>query len=530
MKEISRFERTGREVIIMGIGTYDEYKKRLEAMKPNVYMEGKKHDRKGDYMRGGLYVLKHTYDCANDPKYEDVCTATSHLTGEKINRFTHIHQSKEDLLNKQKMTRLLCHRVGGCIQRCMGTDAMNALAVVTYDCDQANGTKYYDRFLKYLEYVQKNDIAANCAQTDVKGIRGVRPADQPDPDQYLRIVETREDGVVVRGAKVCNSAAPYMDEIIALPTRFMGPGEEEYAVAFALPGDWEGIKIMGLPGLQAKRKHLDAPIANVGDVESMTIFDDVFVPNDRIFLNGLENPDNTQYAGYLALMFAHFHRHSYTGCKTAVSEVLAAQATLVADVNGVLKKSHVQEKISHIIGTAELVFAAGEASAHRAVRFPNGSWVPDEILTNAGRRLAGHEIYNEYSILADLAGGMSASLPTEESYYDPETAELVAKYTKRNPSYSAEDAHRCFRMMENKLCSPFSGAEMVAGVHGGGSPLMETITMMARYDLEPLKDIAKYLAGINEDIPRYERPTMTPRAMLDKFRKAKEAADKKGKE
>jgi 4-hydroxybutyryl-CoA dehydratase / vinylacetyl-CoA-Delta-isomerase len=203
----------------------------------------------------------------------------------------------------------------------------------------------------------------------------------------------------------------------------------------------------------------------------------------------------------------------------AISEVLASQAALVADVNGITEYPHVREKISHIIGTAELVYAAGEASAMHAVKFPNGSWVPDEILTNAGRRIAGQEIYNEYSILADLAGGIGASLPTEESYYDPETADLVAKYTKRNSKYTAEEAHRIFRMMENKLCDPFSGAEMVAGVHGGGSPIMETITVMSRYDLEPLKDIAKYLAGINNDMPRYERPTATPRAMLDKFKK-----------
>lgn len=504
----------------MSIGNYEDYVARLKKMKPNIYMNGKKHSRDESFLRGGLYAIKQTYDCANDPKYEDVCTATSHLTGEKINRFTHIHQSIDDLLKKQMMTRLMCHRVGGCIQRCMGVDAMNALSCVAYDCDKANGTKYYDRVLKYIEFVQKGDLVVNCAQTDVKGVRGLRPHEQPDPDQYLRIVEVREDGIVVRGAKVCNSIAPYTDEIIALPTRFMGAKDAAYAVAFALPADWEGIKIMGLPGLQHKREHIKAPCAEVGDVESMTIFDDVFVPNDRIFLNGLENPDNVQYAGYLALMFAHFHRHSYTGCKTAVSEVLAAEAALVADVNGIAKEEHVREKISHIIGTAELVFASGQAAAYRAIQYPNGSMVPDEILTNAGRRLAGSEIYNEYSILADLAGGISASLPLEEEYYHPDTAELVNKYTLRNPKYSAEDTHRCFRMIENKLCSQFSGAEMVAGVHGGGSPIMETITMMARYDLEPLKDIAKYLAGINADIPRYERPTTTPRAMLEKFKKS----------
>jgi 4-hydroxybutyryl-CoA dehydratase / vinylacetyl-CoA-Delta-isomerase len=509
----------------MALVTYETYYERLKKMKPNVYLNGKKVDRSGDYMRGGLYCLKQTFDCALDPKYEDVTTATSHLSGEKISRFTHIHQSVDDLLKKQLMTKLLCHRVGGCIQRCMGVDAMNALAVVTYDCDQANGTEYYQRFLKVLRYWQDKDIVGCCAQTDVKGIRGVRPTDQPDPDQYLRIVEVKPDGVIVRGAKVCNSMAPYADEIIALPTRFMGPNEPEYAVAFSLPGDWEGIKLMALPGLRHKRVKLESPDNQVGDVESLTIFDDVFVPNERLFMNGLEHPDVVQYAGYLALMFAHFHRHSYTGCKTAVSEVIASQAALVADVNGITRYPHVQEKISHIIGTAELVFAAGQMSAYRAVQFPNGSWVPDEILTNAGRRVAGQEIYHEYELLADLTGGICASLPTEESFYDPETADLMAKYVTRSPKYTAEEAHRVFRMMEDKLCDAFSGAQMVAGVHGGGSPVMETITMMARYDLEPLKKIARYLAGIDPDIPRYERPTATPRAMLDKFKKT--VAEKK---
>ncbi|MCE5254059.1 MAG: aromatic ring hydroxylase [Actinomycetia bacterium] len=509
----------------MALVTYDTYRDRLVKMRPNVYLHGKKVDRSGDFMRGGLYCLKQTFDCALDPKYEDVVTATSHLSGEKISRFTHIHQSVDDLLKKQLMTKLLCHRVGGCIQRCMGVDALNALAVVTYDCDQANGTGYYERFLKLLRYWQDNDLVGCCAQTDVKGVRGLRPSEQPDPGQYLRIVEVKSDGVIVRGAKVCNSMAPYADEIVALPTRFMGPKEAEYAVAFSLPADWDGIKLMALPGLRHNRVKLTSPDNQVGDVESLTIFDDVFVPNERLFMNGLEHPDVVQYAGYLALMFAHFHRHSYTGCKTAVSEVIASQAALVADVNGITKYPHVQEKISHIIGTAELVFAAGQMSAYRAVRFPNGSYVPDEILTNAGRRLAGQEIYREYEILADLTGGICASLPTEESFYDPETADLMAKYVTRNPKYTAEEAHRVFRMMEDKLCDSFSGAQMVAGVHGGGSPVMETITMMARYDLEPLKEIAKYLAGINPDLPRYERPTATPRAMLDKFKKT--VAEKK---
>lgn len=147
----------------MGVGTYEQYVERLNGMKPNVYIDGKKQGRDGDYISGGLYVIGETFKTANDPEYEELCTATSHLTGEKISRWTHTARSKDDLLKKQLMTKLLCHRVGGCIQRCMGLDTINALEVVTYDCDKANGTEYHKRFTEFLKYVQKNDLVANCA-------------------------------------------------------------------------------------------------------------------------------------------------------------------------------------------------------------------------------------------------------------------------------------------------------------------------------------------------------------------------------
>jgi len=425
----------------------------------------------------------------------------------------------------------------------MGTDAMNALWSVTYDCDEACGTEYHQRLRKYVEYCQEYDLVVNCAQTDVKGSRNPkykRAHMQPDPDSYVHIIKTDVDGIgldgkpckgiIVRGAKICNSNAPYVDEIIVNPTKFMSPDDAEYAVSFALPADWDGIKLMALPGLHHKRTHLEAPFAKVGDCESMTIFDDVFVPNERVFMNGLEQENVCRFAGYLALMFAHYHRHSYTGCKAAVSEVIASQAALVADVNDIARESHVRSKLCDIIQTAELVFSSGVYSAIRAEKFPSGQYVPDEILTNAGRRLAGHNIYHEYEILADLTGGVCASLPTEESFFAPETAELCNKYITRNPAYTAEECHRVMRMMENKLTDSFEAAQAVAGVHGGGSPLMEEITLMSRYDLEELKKIAKYLAGLPgyDKCPRYERKPATPRAMLARYdlEKAKKDAEK----
>lgn len=502
----------------MGIKTFEDYYNRMLKMKPNVYIDGKKVDRSDPRIRPGMNVIKETFDRANDPEYEDLCTAISHLTGEKISRFTHIHQSKEDLLKKQQMTRVLCHRVGGCIQRCMGIDAMNALSVVTYEMDQAFGTDYYKRWEKFCRYFQENDLVGNCAQTDTKGDRLKRPHEQVDPDLYLRVVETRKDGIIVRGAKVCNTVAPYADEIIALPTRFMTDKDSDYAVAFAIPADTDGVKLSARPAYPHKRQKLDAPMAQSGDVESFTIFDDVFIPKERVFMNGNEDPRITPFAGFLALLFAHFHRHSYTGCKPAASEILGSMAALVAEYNGIEREKHVREKLSHIIGTAELVFAAGEASAYRAERSDSGTYIPDEVLTNAGRRLAGEEIYNEYKILADLSGGLSVTLPLEGDFYNEETGDLLNKYIMRKPNVSAENVHRCFRMIETALGSEVAGLMQVAGLHGGGSPQMETITMMARYDVEKLKSIAKYLAGIEKELPIYTRATVTPRAILDRFK------------
>jgi len=389
------------------------------------------------------------------------------------------------------MTRLACQKTGGCIQRCMGIDAMNALSVITYAMDQALGTEYNQRYLKYLSYFQENDLCANCAQTDVKGDRKKRPHEQVDPDLYLRIVERKSDGIVVRGAKAHNTIGPYADEIIVLPTRFLTDEEGDWAVSFALPADWEGIYLVGRPSAPRARRRLHAPIATFGDVESFTIFDDVFVPWERVFMCG-----ETRFGGMLALLFALYHRHSYTGCKPATSDVLMGLAALVAEYNGIEGAEHVRHKLAEIISVAELVYAAGVAASVTGKRQDSGTYTPDVVYCNVGRKHAGMNIYHEFEIVADLAGGLPATLPPEGDFYHEQIGPLLEKYMMRNPKISAEDQHRCFRALSDVICSAQSGLVQIAGLHGGGSPVMEDIAILGNYDLKAKKDIAKYLAGI----------------------------------
>jgi aromatic ring hydroxylase len=476
--------------------TSSEYRKRLYAMRPNIYIGGQKLGRDAPQLEKPINVVATTFDCTDDPEFQGVIKTTSHITGDTINRFCNIHRSIEDLLNKQKMTRLLCHRTGGCIQRCMGIDATNTLSVVTYDTDQKYGTEYNKRFLKWLEYFQREDIVANCAQTDVKGDRSKRPHEQADPDLYLRIVERKSDGIVVRGAKAHNTIAPYAQELIVIPTRALTPEEGDWAVAFAIPADAEGIyQIVRIAEIRP-RIALKAPIASYADAESLTVFDNVFIPWERVFLCG-----ETDMGGRLALQFAEFHRHSYTGCKPSITDIIMGATALVAEYNGVANAQHIRQKIAHLIGISELVNAAGIAAAVNATRTGSGTYVPDSKFVNAGRRLAGENIFHEWEILCDVAGGWYSTLPFEQDWLNEETKGYLEKYTMRNPRISAENQHRLFRLIGDYMTTSWSGVQLAGQYHGGGSPIMETIGLLRDYDLKSKMDLVKRLAGISLDDP-----------------------------
>lgn len=469
--------------------TSAEYLDKLKGMKPNVYMGGEVLNR--DKVPGSA-ILAATFDMANDPANEGIFTATSHLTGEKINRFCNIHQTVEDLLAKQQMTREVAQNVGGCAARCMGIDAMNAISVVTKQCDDAHGTEYHQRYLEFMKNFQKNDLVGCCAQTDVKGDRSLRPGDQADPDLYLRIVEKREDGIVVRGAKAHNSFAPLADEVVVTPTRFLRLNESDWAVAFAVPGDWPGVKMVVRA---AKYRDRDPRIAGLvsgkGECESLTIFDDVFVPWERVFLCG-----EPEFGGQLALLFALYHRHSYTGCKPAVTDIIMGTTALVAEYSGIEREDHVRTKLASLIGVAELVYGCGIAAAHKAIKTPSGTMMPDVVFCNVARKHAGESIFHEYEILADIAGGLPATLPYDTEYLSLDVGELVQKYLKRKADVSVEDIYKCYAWIGDFSCSSMAGVLQYAGLHGGGSPIMEDIAILGTYDINSKKQIAKRLAGI----------------------------------
>jgi aromatic ring hydroxylase len=470
-----------------------EYLEKIHGMKPNVIINGENLKRDDPRLAAVAKVMALTLDKVNDPDFKDLITVESEKFG-TINRFTHIHQSVDDLLKKQELTRKICRLTGGCVFRCMGIDAMNALSIISYRAEAMTGQPYHQRFLKYLEYWQENDIVGSCAQTDVKGNRALRPHQQADPDLYLRVVERRDDGIVVRGAKNHITAAAVAEEIIVVPTRMLTPEEDEYAVAFAIPGDWDGVKLVTRASSH-KRDNYSCAMGDVGDVENFVIFDDVFIPNERVFLSG--GKGEHAFGGWAALLFALFHRHSYTGCKPASSEIILGFSALVSEYSGIEDKKHVQSKLADLVSVCELVYATGIAAAYKATKDESGTMIPDAVFCNVGRKHAGKNYYHELEILADLSGGLPATLPHEADFYDETIGPLLQKYLKRREDVPSEDIYKLYRALSDMLCSSIGGVVAVAGLHGGGSPQMEDVAIIKGYDLELRKNIAKYLSGID---------------------------------
>jgi aromatic ring hydroxylase len=484
--------------------TKEQYFQGLSKMKRNIYLDGERIDRLDERQMDCLNTIGTTFDEAARPENQEVCTAISHLTGERINRFTHIHQNTEDLHRKQDMTRMLCQKVAGCIQRCMGIDATNAIYNVSYEADKANNgaTEYHENFKKWLARFQTEDLVGCCAQTDVKGDRMLRPADQPDPDAYVRIKERLSDGIVVSGCKLHISEASVADEVLVVPTRALREEDKDYAVAFAIPGDWDGLKQTVTIRNFRPRQHFPRGFMQ-GATDSYMIFDDCFVPWERVFLAG-----EWQHGGVLALLFALFHRHSYSGCKPALGDVLLGTAALAADVNNIQRAPHVREKLAEIIMVTELGYAAGYTASDLGkpevympgqgfIPYGPGSYIPHSIFCNVGRCLTGEAVFHEAEILCAISGGVPATFPHEKEFVNPETKDLLLKYTTRSPKMSPEDQAQFWRFMEDSLCSTSSGAARLGAYHGGGSPIMEQIAITTQYDIEARKKLVRYFAGMN---------------------------------
>jgi len=308
----------------MALKTPEQYVDSLRQLNICAYVGGERVASVVDHpaIAPHINTVAKTYELAHQAEHREVMTAISHLSGERVHRYTHIFQNTDDLVKKIQMLRLLGQTTGTCFQRCVGLDALNALYATSFEIDQGEGTGYHKRFCDYLLRVQRDDLMLAGAMTDPKGHRAKKPSEQADPDQFVHVVERRPDGVVIRGAKLHNTGGINSHEILVLPGTGLAAGEKDYAIACAVPAGAPGvIFIFGRQSNDTRKLEGGCDIGNprfgVVGGEAMVVFENVFVPNEHIFMNG-----ETKYCAGLVTYFATWHRANYGGCKGGNADVL----------------------------------------------------------------------------------------------------------------------------------------------------------------------------------------------------------------
>ncbi len=482
----------------MALMNREQYIESLRNLKVKVYMFGELVENFVDHpiIRPSINCLAMTYELAHDPQYEDLMTATSNLTGKKVNRFCHLHQSTDDLRKKVKMQRLLGQKTGSCFQRCVGMDAFNSVFSTTFEIDKAHGTNYHGNFKKYLEYVQENDLTVDGAMTDPKGNRGLSAGQQMDPDLFLHVVETRPDGIVVRGAKAHQTGAVNSHEHLIMPTMAMKAGEEAFAVSFAVPTDSDGIyMIYGRQSCDTRKLEdgADVDLGNkeFGGQEALVVFDNVFVPNDRIFMNG-----EVDFASMLVERFSGYHRQSYGGCKVGVGDVLIGAAALAADYNGAHKASHVKDKLIEMTHLNETLYCCGIACSAEGAPTLAGNYQIDLLLANVCKQNVTRFPYEIARLAEDIAGGLMVTMPSEKDFKHPVLGPVCEKYFSGVDGVPTEHRMRVLRLIENMTLGSAAVGYRTESMHGAGSPQAQRIMIARQGNIEHKKELAKKIAGI----------------------------------
>ena len=479
-----------------------EYINSLKKQNLKVYLFGEKLDNIVDnpYIRPSINSASMTYELADKEEYKDLFIVKSNLTGRDINRFTHIHQSTEDLVKKVKMLRLLGQKTASCFQRCVGMDALNTLYSVTFEMDNEYGTNYHKRFLKFLDYVQREDLIIDGAMTDPKGDRGLRPGEQKDPDMYLHIVKETPEGIIVRGAKAHQTGCLNSHEILVMPTVSFIEQEKDYAVSFAVPVTTRGLTyVYGRQASDTRRLEegvcgeIDRGNVNFGGQEVLIIFDDVFIPWDRVFMCR-----EYKYSSELVERFSGYHRQSYGGCKVGVGDVLIGAACLIAEYNGVTKASHIKDKIVEMIHLNETIYSCGIACSYQGAKTPSGNYLVDLLLANICKQNVTRFPYEISRLIQDIAGGKMATLPSAKDFKNPEVGPYLEKYLKGVDSVPAENRIRILRFIENMTLGSGAVCYLTESMHGAGSPQAQRIMISRLTDLEYRKNLAKEIVGISE--------------------------------
>ena len=382
------------------------------------------------------------------------------------------------------------------IVKAVGTDVLLGLEQALAPLDREHGTEYGARVRGFRDHCARGDLAMVLAATDSKGDRRLSPAEQADPDLYLRIVDRDEEGIVVRGAKLHTTASPSANEMICIPCRAMTEADGDYALAFAVPLNAPGLTLIAHPLVDGHAEEQPVSSRNI-EVETLSVFEDVRIPWDRVFLCG-----EWAQAGAVAAAFANFHRYTAISYKPPFVDVMIGAAALAADQVGLLRTAAMREKLGKLIVYGELIRTARLAAAERCALDPlTGIAVPDSVANNAGKYHFSSNYHEAVAILQDIAGGLTVTAPGLEDVEDAEYGPLVEKYLAGRSEVGGGERWRLQELIRDLTASEFGGYNYVVTLHGEGSQGAQLVQTVRDYDLEARIDLVRTILDGRAPIP-----------------------------
>jgi 4-hydroxybutyryl-CoA dehydratase / vinylacetyl-CoA-Delta-isomerase len=473
----------------MALRTVEQYKASLRDGRL-VYFRGKRVEDVTTHPVIGVAVNHAAidYEIAHQAKHRDLAVYADTATGEAYSRYFNIPASAEDLLKRSELieTSTRLGRTLVVLIKEIGTDCLFALRLVAKQMDEKLGTNYFPRVRATYEHCRNNDLAMAVAQTDVKGDRSRGPAEQSHPDYYVRVVDRRPGGIVVRGAKVHTSVTPNANELFVIPTRNLAATDADYAVAFCIPLNTPGLKQVASPYGAGHDNGFTHPISSRHKMmETLTIFDDVFVPNERVFMNG-----EWQFAGMLAKTFVEFHRFTAISYKLPLLDLLAGSALLIAEQNGIERAGHVRDKLIWLISYAEAVRMLTKMAAIQCT-IEDGIAVPNTAAVNIAKLHFASNYHQALMHVQDLTGGLLVTGPGEEDLENPETGKYIQHYLGGAGGVRSEERLRTINLISDLTTGEFGGYQAVLAIHAEGSLEAEKLTILREYDQERAKSYAR---------------------------------------
>ena len=476
--------------------TSKEYKQSLKKMRPNIYKFGElikdvtTHPATKRTVEGHAQI----FDAALKDEYKDILTTKSNLTNKKVVRYLSILKNADDMIANVKMKRLMFNLTGTCTGgRCAGFNALNSMWAATYDIDKEYKTDYHKRIKNWLKDAQERDITLAGALTDPKGDRSKSASQQEDPDMNLHVVEEREDGIVVRGAKVMICGVAAANELFIMPGTGYRDHDKDYAISFVIPRDIENLKIVEArrpSDMREMEKGYDIPVDIGGITQAYLLFEDVFVPKERVFMC-----KENKYSLNAVMNFIAPYRAAIGGCVAGQGDLMIGAAALMARANGLSEKVF-RDKINQMIINNETTFGMGIAASALGSKHPSGVWIPNALLSNVNKVHVATLPYDTKRITQDMAGGIAETgcLPSCEDINNKEYGELLKKYLKAN--CSGETRAKISRLIEWLTI----GAGVPGCMHGGGSPDGAKLMINIKTDINHYIDLARRLGDIQEDI------------------------------